>query len=215
MNLAIFDLDKTLLEGDSDHAWGIYATEVGLVDKDYYQKENDKFFAQYDSGNLDLGSYLEFVLSILRAAPLHKLYKIRDNYIQEVVIPMLRPRIVAILEEHKKLGDKVIIITATNDFLADPLKDILGLDEVIATSLEVNESGFTGKITKTPSFQGGKIVRLEQWQEETGFEFEKITFYSDSHNDLPLLKKVDEPIAVTPDPQLRSIAEELGWKIID
>lgn len=215
MNLAIFDLDKTLLEGDSDHAWGLYACERGLVEKDFYEQENDKFYAQYDEGELNLGLYLEFVLSILRSAPLNLIYKIRDDFIKERVLPMLRPRILDILEEHKKQGDKVIIITATNDFLAYPLKDILQIDEVIATSLEVDETGFTGKVTKTPSFQGGKIVRLEQWQEETAFEFDKITFYSDSHNDLPLLRKVDEPVAVTPDEKLLEVAKTEGWRIIE
>lgn len=215
MNLAIFDLDKTLLEGDSDHTWGIYACERGLVEKEFYEQENDKFYAQYDEGELNLGLYLEFVLTILRSAPLNLIYKIRDDFIKERILPMLRPRILDILKEHKKQGDKVIIITATNDFLAYPLKDILQIDEVIATSLEVDEIGFTGKVTKTPSFQGGKIVRLEQWQEETGFEFEKITFYSDSHNDLPLLRKVDEPIVVTPDEKLLKVAKTEGWRIIE
>lgn len=214
MNLAIFDLDSTLLEGDSDHAWGLYVCDRGLVEREAYKKEFDKFYAQYDEGELNLGLYLEFILSVLKSAPLEKLQQIRDDYIKEIVVPMLRPRIVAILEEHKQKGDKVIIITATNDFLANPLKEILGIDEVIATSLEVDETGFTGRVTKTPSFQGGKIVRLEQWQEETGLEFEKISFYSDSHNDIPLLRKVDEAIAVTPDEKLHKVATEEGWRII-
>lgn len=214
MTLAIFDLDNTLLGGDSDHAWGEFMVREGMVDAEQFRRANDGFYEQYLAGTLDPMAHLEFVLEPLTRFDLDELERLHQRFMADLIEPMLLPRAADLLEEHRRAGDTLLIITATNSFVAAPIARRLGVDLVLATEPELLADRYTGRVVGQPCFREGKITRLKQWLEETGESLEGACFYSDSHNDLPLLEHVSRPVAVDPDPELERVARERGWPII-
>lgn len=213
MNLAIFDLDNTLINGDSDHAWGEFLVERNIVDRQEYALNNDKFYHDYKLGALDINAYLHFCLKVLAEHPLKQLYAWREQFLEEKIRPMLLPKAKALIEEHRKAGDTLLIITATNRFVTEPIAQLHGIDNLLASDAEKRDGRYTGKPTGVPCYQDGKITRLNQWLKQQEHSFDQSVFYSDSHNDLPLLKLVEKPVAVDPDPQLLEYARKQGWSI--
>ncbi|MFC3851313.1 HAD family hydrolase [Salinispirillum marinum] len=214
MNLAIFDLDNTLLAGDSDHAWGAYLVQQGVVSAEVHATQNDRFYQQYLAGALNIHEYVAFVTEPLQRLSFAARERLRKQFVADVITPMIAPGTATLLAQHRAQGDELIIITATNRFVTEPIAALLAIPHLIATELESDAQGYTGKIAGVPAFQDGKITRLNAWLTERDVEFTERYFYSDSHNDLPLLKNVDHPVAVDPDPTLKTIAEELGWPVI-
>ncbi|MBS3804799.1 MAG: HAD family hydrolase [Oleiphilaceae bacterium] len=214
MPLAIFDLDNTLLAGDSDHAWGEFLVEEGIVDAKVYREANDRFYQDYLNGELDMDRYLNFALEPLAQNDPVQLRQWRQNFIEIKIQPMMLPKARALLDSHREQGDTLLIITATNHFVTEPVARLLGIDHLIATNPEIVNGRYTGVVAGTPSFREGKVVRLQDWLEQEGQSLEGAWFYSDSHNDLPLLKKVAHPVAVDPDATLGDYAAREGWKII-
>lgn len=213
MNLAIFDLDNTLINGDSDHAWGEFLVERNIVDRQEYALNNDKFYNDYKLGALDINAYLHFCLKVLAEHPLKQLYAWREQFLEEKIRPMLLPKAKALIEEHRKAGDTLLIITATNRFVTEPIAQLHDIDNLLASDAEKRDGRYTGKPTGVPCYQDGKITRLNQWLKQQEHSFDQSVFYSDSHNDLPLLKLVEKPVAVDPDPQLLEYARKQGWSI--
>ena len=201
MALAIFDLDHTLLSGDSDHAWGQFLVDRGLVDPEVHQQRNDHFYEQYKAGSLDIHE------------PDH-MHAERDTFLNERIEPLITDKARALIREHEEKGDTLLIITATNGFVTYPIAERLGIAHIIAPHPEVIDGRYTGKTVGIPSFQDGKVTRLRDWMKEHSHELEGSYFYSDSHNDLPLLRLVDHPVAVDPDDTLRATAESNGWPVI-
>jgi len=214
MTLAIFDLDNTLLAGDSDHLWGQYLVDKQLVDGEVYQREKERFYADYREGTLDILKFLAFSLKPLAGHSLEELYSWRSDYIQTRIQPIITPAAKALVEKHRDAGDTLLIITATNHFVTEPIAELFGIENLLATDPEMDASGYTGKISGVPCYQQGKVTRLDTWLQETGHDLQGACFYSDSHNDLPLLEQVDNPIAVDPDDVLRKSAEEKDWPVI-
>ena len=218
--LALFDLDNTLLTGDSDHAWGLFLASINAVDAKKQTKAQDKFYQQYQQGNLDIFEFLEFQFTPLKENDLKNLEKWREQYIESHIKPMITQTRLDLVKLHQDLEHELIIITATNSFITRPIADLFGIEHLIATEPEKNTHGFTGKLSGTPCFQEGKIEKLNQFLSEHYSPNSSIAdyeswFYSDSHNDLPLLKEVTRPVAVTPDNSLREYATQQKWKIID
>jgi len=211
--LVIFDLDNTLIAGDSDHAWGEFLVERKIVDAEYYQAKNDQFFKDYQSGGLVIEEYLAFALEPLANNNLDDLLAWREAFIAEKILPLMLPKAKALIEKHRKQGDYLLIITATNHFVTERIAQLLEVDDLIATEPEKNNQGFTGNISGTPSFKEGKITRLNEWLETHNHSMTGSYFYSDSHNDLPLLKLVDNPIAVDPDDTLEAYCEKNNWPV--
>lgn len=214
MSLAIFDLDNTLLCGDSDHAWGEFLVEQQIVDPERYQQANDHFYQCYQSGTLDILEYLEFALKPLTEHSKAQLDDWHRQFMAEKVAPMRLAKADALLAKHRQAGDTLLIITATNRFVTGPIATALGVEHILATDPEFDGQRYTGKVSGTPCFQEGKVIRLQGWLQEQQKELGGSYFYSDSHNDLPLLEQVDKPVAVNPDEQLSQIAEQKGWPII-
>ncbi|SHG51597.1 HAD-superfamily subfamily IB hydrolase, TIGR01490 [Marinomonas polaris DSM 16579] len=214
MTLAIFDLDGTLLNGDSDYTWGQFLVEKGLVDSHDYKLANDKFFEEYQTGTLDIHEYLAFSLEPLTKFSREELAKLHDIFMQEKIQPMMQEKANALLQHHKDQGHFLLMITATNQFVTGPIGDALGMDHIIAPVPEIINDHYTGKIVGVPSFQAGKVTRLNDWLDETGHTMEGSFFYSDSRNDLPLLELVTHPIAVDADETLTKIAQDRGWQHI-
>lgn len=212
MTLAIFDLDGTLLSGDSDYTWGQFLVEKGLVDTQVYQQANDKFFQQYQAGTLDIHEYLAFSLAPLTRFSANELVSLHQDFMLEKIQPMMQEKAANLLKYHKDQGHFLLMITATNQFVTGPIGDALGMDHIIAPIPEVIDGRYTGKIVGVPSFQEGKVTRLNDWLAETGHSMEGSYFYSDSRNDLPLLELVTHPIAVDADETLTKIAADRGWK---
>ncbi|EAR61107.1 HAD family hydrolase [Neptuniibacter caesariensis] len=215
MSLAIFDLDNTLLGGDSDHAWGEFLCEKGIVDSDEYSRANDYFYEQYKNGGLDIFEFLEFALKPLAQLDREQLNELHNQFMQEKIAPIMLPKAKELLENHRKQGDYLLIITATNRFVTGPIADALGVDEIIATDPEEVDGQYTGKVAGIPCFQDGKVTRLNTWLESNEHSLEESYFYSDSHNDLPLLELVTYPVAVNPDETLEAHANEKLWPVLD
>jgi len=213
--LALFDLDNTLLDGDSDHAWGIYLTEIGVVDADFHQRKQDEYYQQYIDGSLDIIEFLNFQLATLAQHPMSQLLQWRESFINDVIQPMIDTGKPQLLDKHRDAGDTLVIITATSDFVTRPIAERLGINTLIATEAEIIDNKYTGKVAGTPCFQSGKVTRLHDWLQSRDETLENSWFYSDSYNDLPLLKLVDNPIVVTPDDKLREHAEQQHWPVID
>lgn len=214
MPLAIFDLDNTLIAGDSDYSWGEFLVAQGKVDSDYYRVMNDRFFADYEAGRLDINAYLQFSLEPLSKITMAELSQLHEKFMAEVISPMMLDKAQGLLEKHRRAGDQLLVITSTNRFIVEPICKALGIDRVIATELEVVNGSYTGKVSGTPSYREGKVERLNNWLTANRQDIDGSYFYSDSINDLPLLQKVDYPVAVDPDPQLREQAAARGWQII-
>ena len=215
MNLAIFDLDNTLIGGDSDHAWGEFLCEKGIVDKQEYSRANDYFYEQYKSGTLDIIEYLDFALRPLTQYSQAQLDELHQQFMAEKIAPIMLPKAKELLANHKANGDYLLIITATNSFITAPIAEALGVDAILATDPEMIDGKYTGKVAGTPCFQDGKVTRLNTWLEDNDFSLTGSYFYSDSHNDLPLLKKVDNPVAVNPDETLEAYAADQLWPVLD
>lgn len=214
MTLALFDLDGTLLSGDSDHSWGQFLVEKNIVDAQTYEAKNDYFYQQYLAGSLDILEYLSFSLAPLTQFSLPELTQLHDEFMLLKITPLLQEKAIDLVTEHKEQGHTTMIITATNEFVTAPIARLFGVDYLIAPTPEVINERYTGKITGIPSFQEGKVTRLNQWLEKTGNTLKDSYFYSDSHNDLPLLKLVDNPVVVDADETLKREAEQHGWPII-
>lgn len=217
-NLTIFDLDHTLLPIDSDYEWGEFLVRVGAVDEAAFRQRNDEFFAQYQAGVLDPVEYLEFALGTLASFPRERLDALHAQYMREVIEPAILPQAVKLVREHIEAGDLVAIITATNHYITAPIARAFGVEHHIAAMPEVDAQGrLTGKLAGTPTSGAGKIHHMHAWLERMGrpFEsFERSHFYSDSHNDLPLLAIVSHPIATNPSSALASHAQAQGWPTI-
>jgi len=215
MALALFDLDNTLLNGDSDHAWGLYLAQIGALDPLVQKERQDFFYQQYVDGELDIYEFCEYQFEVLRKTPRATLEKWRREYTYEIIEPMIASGKADLLEPHRQRGDTLIIITATNDFITAPIAERLGVENLIATRIEQKDGQFTGKVGGTPCFQDGKVARLNEWIEIHGGSMQDSIFYSDSYNDLPLLNAASTAVAVTPDDKLRAHANKFDWQIID
>lgn len=214
MGLAIFDLDNTLLAGDSDHAWGEFLCRKGYVDADDYRARNDQFYADYLAGKLDVLAYQNFCQEILGRTDTATLDAWHAEFMHDCIEPIILPKGEALVAEHRKAGDYIMMITATNSFITGPIARRLGMDHLIATECGMQNGQYTGQLTGVPSFQAGKITRLNSWLADNQANLLDSHFYSDSHNDLPLLEKVTRAVAVDPDDRLRAIALERGWDVI-
>ena len=214
MNLAIFDLDNTLLAGDSDYLWGQFLVERGLVDRNEYETANARFYEEYQRGQLDITVFLEFALAPLAANPPEQLFRWRDEFIAEKIRPILLPKAYELIQHHIDQGETPIIITATNRFVTEPIARLYGIEHLLATAPEWLDGRYTGRFVGTPCFREGKVTRLLEWLTEYPHELATSSFYSDSHNDLPLMRQVGRPVAVDPDETLRSYAEQHGWPIL-
>ncbi len=219
MNLAIFDLDNTLIAGDSDYLWGQFLVNKKLVDGEVYERENQRFYDEYKAGTLDIFEFLQFSLAPLSQHSIDELNALHKEFMQTRINSIWLPKAEALLEKHRKNNDYLLIITATNHFVTAPIAQKLGVDDIIATMPEKFDNHYTGKVSGIPCFQEGKVTRLEQWleqknQERREFNLQESYFYSDSFNDLPLLQKVGHPVAVDPDEKLRNYAQQQGWPVI-
>ena len=217
-SICLFDLDHTLLPLDSDHAWGQYTTRMGWTDAENFAQRNDAFYRQYQKGELDIYAYVLFATQAARERGLQASSIAHQAFMRDVIIPAMRPEATALVQRHRAQGDRLMIVTATNEFVTAPIAQAFGIDTLIAVQLERDRNGeLTGRIAGTPSFGPGKVVRLQQWLDEQGLTWEGIrsTFYSDSINDLPLLEKVNHPVATNPDARLRAVAQQRGWPILE
>ena len=214
MPLAVFDLDETLIAPDSDREWGVYVCDRGLVNADEYRRRNDAFYEDYLQGRLDIHEYLAFVCDLLHQHPMDELHRFREEFIRERIEPGILDKARDLVNDHRERGDVLLVITATIEFVTRPIVDMFSIDTLIAPELEIVDNRYTGRVLGTPSFAEGKVTRLQAWLDETGHSLAGSHFYSDSHNDLPLLRLVDHPVAVDPDPTLRTEAEKLNWRII-
>ena len=214
MALAIFDLDNTLIAGDSDHGWGEFLANRKVVDPVHYRAMNEKFYQDYQHGRLDIREYLAFALKPLAQLPQEELVALHRAFMEEVIQPLLLPRAVELVQHHRQRGDLLMVITSTNRFIAEPICHRLGIHELLATELVTVNGRYTGEVLGTPTYREGKVVRLKQWLEETGHSLQGSYFYSDSINDLPLLEVVDNPVVVDGDASLKAVAAERGWPLM-
>jgi len=213
MALALFDLDNTLLAGDSDHAWNEFLIQEGVAGQDF-KEGNDRFYADYVQGALDMRAYLRFAVRPLNALPGQELDNLRQKFLNAKAAPMILPKGRKLLAGHREKGDALVILTATNSFVTRPIAHMLGVDSLLATELETAHNRFTGEPVGEPCFREGKVARLTEWMNVHGYTLDLSHFYSDSHNDLPLLELVDHPVAVDPDPTLAAIARQRRWPVI-
>ena len=217
MRLALFDLDNTLLAGDSDYEWGQFLVDRGILDRATYEAQNQAYYEQYAAGTLDIHEYLGFALRPLAEHTPADLGRWHAEFMAERILPMMSDQARALVRSHLERGDLCAIITATNSFVTAPIAREFGVAHLIATEPERRDGRFTGRVAGTPCFRDGKLVRLEQWLAGLGrrmAEFEVSTCYSDSHNDLPLLQRVTRPVAVDPDETLAREAGRRGWERI-
>ena len=214
MALAIFDLDNTLIGGDSDYLWGQFVCERGIVDAADFSDRNDQFYADYKAGRLDINAYLRFALSPLRGQPPEILDAWHRDFMASKIEPILLPKAERLIANHRDRGDDLLVITATNRFITEPIARALGVPDILACEPEVVDGLYTGEPTGTPSYKEGKVTRLHEWLDGRGISLEGAYFYSDSHNDLPLLEMVDKPVVVDPDDILLARARERGWPVI-
>jgi HAD superfamily hydrolase (TIGR01490 family) len=214
MTLAIFDLDNTLIADDSDYLWGKFLVDQGIVDRLVYDKINAKFYEDYQNGTLDMVAFLRFALAPLAAHPIEQLHNWRQDFINTIIKPLLLDKAKALIEKHRAQGDTLLVITATNSFITAPIVALYGIEHLIATTPEMIDGKYTGNVNGVPCFQEGKVTRLNEWLTLNNEKLEGSYFYSDSHNDLPLLKLVDFPVAVDPDEKLRDFADTQKWEII-
>lgn len=215
MKLAIFDLDNTLIAGDSDYEWGEFVVRKGLVDAKAYAAQNAAFYQDYQSGTLDIIAYQRFALAPLVGMPVSELTRLHQEFMQTVIMPLALPKALELINSHRQEGHQLLVITATNRFITEPIVRWLGMDEMIATDPAFDAQGhILGDVVGIPSFQEGKIQRLHQWLAHKGMTPDETWFYSDSRNDLPLLQQVTHPVAVDPDEVLRDYAQAHGWSVV-
>lgn len=218
-NIAIFDLDHTLIPVDSDHEWGQFLTRIGVVDAVEFSRRNDDFYAQYQSGTLDAVEYLEFALGTLAQFSKEQLSQWHQQFMQEIIQPALLPVAFELLKKHQDQGDEVVIITATNRFVTEPIAKALGVQHLLAAEPELDENGnITGRLNGVPSSGAGKVVHLNEWLSRQGkclHDFPISYFYSDSQNDIPLMSLVTNPVATNPNQLLQNHALACGWPTIN
>ena len=214
MALAIFDLDNTLIAGDSDHRWGEFICASGLVDARQHTAQNDTFLQNYQDGTLDIQAYLNFALGALAGLTTQQVARLQQEFMEDWVEPLILSAAENLLKKHRELGHTLLIITATNTVVTRPIADRLDVKHLIGCEAECLNGVYTGRPTGIPSFQEGKITRLKEWLKTQQTSWDTTHFYSDSHNDLPLLKWVDHATAVDPDPRLEAFAAAQGWPII-
>ena len=218
MNLALFDLDGTLQAIDSDHAFGEFMVRIGWADGEAFRRANDTFYAQYQAEQLDVAAYIRFATSVWRERSAQEQADASRRFIDEVIRPAVHDNARALLRRHAEAGDRVAIVTATNEFVTRPIATLFGVDELIATELQRDAQGrVTGELQGVPSYREGKVTRVRQWLAQQGLrceDFERISFYSDSTNDLALLEQVSHPVATNPAPALERIAAARGWPIL-
>ncbi len=221
-NLALFDLDHTLIPTDSDHEWGRFMIRNGIVDKESFQRDNERFYGDYKAGCLDIHAYLKVALAPLARHPRSHLDALHQRFMEEVILPAILPAARALVARHKESGDLCCMITATNSFVTRPIASAFGMDYMIGCEPETVDGdpagNFTGQVSGMPSFREGKILRTEAWlasRGKTWSDFARSYFYSDSLNDIPLLEKVTDPIATNPDDTLRAHALAKGWPILE
>ncbi len=219
MNLCLFDLDDTLLPLDSDHAWGEFVIGLGWVDEAAFRAGNDRFYAQYRAGALDIHAYVQFATAPLRMRSAKVLAAAQARFMAEVIHPALQPQALALVRDHQARGDRVALVTATNEFVTAPIAAAFGIADLIAVRLVRDAGGtITGGIAGVPSYREGKVARVGEWLAAAGddwADFERISVYSDSINDLPLLERATDPVATNPSEPLRRIAEERAWRILE
>jgi HAD superfamily hydrolase (TIGR01490 family) len=216
--VALFDLDHTLLPIDSDYTWGEFTQQIGWTDPVVFKRRNDEFYAHYVAGTLDVHDYVRFAVDALRARGDAAYREAHARFMREWIHPNLKPAALELVRAHQRLGEVVAIVTATNELVTRPIAEAFGVAELIAVELERDASGWiTGEIAGVPSMREGKVVRVTQWLAQRGLDWLDVetTFYSDSMNDVPLLERVDHPVATNPDPRLRTLALERGWRILD
>ena len=216
--LALFDLDDTLLPLDSDHAWGEFMVREGWVDAAQFKRANDVFYADYRAGRLDIHAYIAFTTQPIRTRDATTLADAQRRFMAEVIRPNLRPAAFELVATHRDLGDTMALVTATNDFVTAPIAAALGIDTLIAVRLERGPGAtITGRIDGTPSYREGKVTRVGEWLATLGLtwsDFERVSVYTDSLNDLALLERATDPVATNPTPALEAIAKARGWRIL-
>ena len=215
MSLAIFDLDNTLIGGDSDFLWGEFIGEEGIVDANAYRKKNEYFYQQYDLGTLDIYAWLEFCLEPLTRYSMTELQELHHRFMIQKIEPILLDKAQNCINRHKERGDTVLVITASTSFVTAPIVKKYGINQMLATEPEIKAGRYTGGVSGIPCFQSGKVDKLMPWLQKNEETLTGSTFYSDSHNDLPLLELVDNPVAVNADKILTKIAEKKGWEVLN
>jgi HAD superfamily hydrolase (TIGR01490 family) len=219
MNLCLFDLDHTLLPIDSDHAWGEFLISIGWSDEVAFRRANDAFYAAYLAGRLDIGAYVDFTTRPLRERSVAEGEAAHARFMREVIEPNVKPAARELVESHRAQGDLMALVTATNEFVTAPIARLFGIETLIAVRLERGPGGtITGRIAGVPSYRDGKVARVTEWLESRGTgwgEMDRISVYSDSPNDLPLLEKATDPVATNPSSDLEAIARERGWRILN
>ena len=214
MTLALFDLDNTLLSDDSDYRWGQYLVEKQLINSEEHTKKNKAFYQQYSEGVLDIHEFCAFSFEFLASRSMEELATLHEDFMETQILASMSNKSKALIAHHKAMGHTLMVITATNSFVTRPIVTAFGIDNLIATEPKIENGRYTREIDGVPSFKEGKVTRLNAWLAENNETLEGSYFYSDSHNDLPLLEQVTTAIAVDPDPKLRSVAEDKGWDII-
>ena len=217
MNLALFDLDNTLLPIDSDYTWGEFTNRIGWNDPVAFKAKNDQFYADYQAGVLDIHDYVRFATEAVRLRGSEAAAKAHAQFMKEDILPQIKPQALELVKAHQAAGDHVMIVTATNEFITRPIAQAFGVQELIAVELARDSEGWiTGEISGVPSFKQGKVLRVEQWlsAHQKNWQDVQIAFYSDSINDLPLLEQAQIPVAVNPDTRLRQLATDRGWRIL-
>lgn len=218
MKLALFDLDNTLLPLDSDHSWSEFLIQQGALEADEFRQKNDYFFEQYKAGTLNIYEFLNFQLKPLSLYSKTELDQWHQKFMLEIIKPAIRPTAIELVQKHQKAGETCVVITATNRFITAPIVKEFSITDLIATEPEFLEGRFTGQVVGQPCFQDGKVKRLKQWLAERKQSLtacDKITFYSDSINDLPLLEQATHPVAVNPDNKLKTIAQQKNWPVLE
>ena len=213
MRLAVFDLDHTLLAADSDYLWGQFLCDEGLVDREHYEARNRQFYADYAAGTLDFTAFYQFSLAPLKQKSLIDWQPLREQFVRQHIVPNVAAQTPTLLAKHRAAGDTLLITTATQSFITEPIAALLGVPNLLATEPEIVDGHFTGQLRRD-NFQAAKVTRLQEWIAEQAQAPLYITAYSDSRNDIPLLRFAQQAVAVDPDPVLRAEAESLGWKII-
>jgi HAD superfamily hydrolase (TIGR01490 family) len=225
-HLCLFDLDGTLIPIDSDHAFGGYMVEIGWADADQFRARNDAFYADYQAGTLDLAAYVDFATSVWRSRPVAEAYAARESFMAQVMRPQIGARARELVQSHQRRGDLVAIVTATNEFVTAPIAAEFGVAHLLAVDIErgavpagqpADMAPWTGQIRGTPTFQAGKVTRVDTWLATLGHhrgDFASVTVYSDSPNDLPLLELASHPVATNPTPALEAVARTRGWRIL-
>jgi HAD superfamily hydrolase (TIGR01490 family) len=215
MTLAIFDLDHTLLDGDSDYLWGEYMVAHHIVDEAEYRRRNEIFYAEYQRGELENDSYLEFCLQPLTLHSLDSLHNWRTDFVENWIKPIVAPGTRALLDHHRNRGDTLLIISATNLFITAPIADLFDIPHILSTEPEIIANRYTGRYLGTPTYMEGKVIALNAWLAGSSHNLEGSYFYSDSINDLALLEAVSIPVVVNPDEKLSVIARQRNWQILD